>query len=287
VNPEHGSSHDCGTCEERIIEGSSPGARPASLTEVSEYEGQPTVLLIGDDPELCSALSVHLVHGGFRVEIARARDWLRAAQAEAYALVALGLLNAGGQAFDALRQLRAVTEAPVIMLLGRDEEADRILALEQGADDCLSWPFGLREILARIRALLRRPGGGMIRRAPPADELVRVGDLVLDPRRRIACRGGRIVDLTSREFDLLEVLLRNAGTVVRRERLGGAPTGSTPALERSLDVRISRLRKKLGPSASNGERIKTIRNIGYQYLSGRQAGGEEHACAARPPASPS
>ena len=217
------------------------------------------ILIIGDDHERGPALVAHLTHAGFLVETAPAGKGIQMALEGAYTFVILAVLKSGGQtSLDLLRQLRQRVSTPLVMLLGRNEEADRILALEQRADECLSQPFSLREVVARIQAILRRSHGGTDDRPPQPDALLRVGDILLDARRRLVRQAGGIVNLTAREFELLEKLLRQAGAVVRREEI----LPRVPA------------RRKLGRLPRDQARIKTLRNIGYQYVLPSAGAGE-------------
>jgi len=164
--------------------------------------------------------------------------------------------------FEALRRIRVHSQIPVIMLTARGDEVDRIVGLEIGADDYLPKPFNPRELAARLRAVLRRAGategGG------PSGGLLRVEDLELDLGARAAFVGGTPVRLTGTEFSLLELLARNSGTVVTREELSRQVLERRPnPFDRSLDVHISNLRRKLGPRPDGGERIKTVRARGY------------------------
>jgi DNA-binding response OmpR family regulator len=158
----------------------------------------------------------------------------------------------------------------VLMLTARGDDVDRIVGLELGADDYLSKPFNPRELVARIRAILRRSlhdSAGDA--AEPADERLGVDDVEVDVRRHVVRRAGAPVELTAVEFSVLEILLRAAGTVVRRDELarGALGRGLMP-FDRSLDVHVSRLRKKLGPRADGGERIRALRAVGYLYARG-------------------
>ena len=149
------------------------------------------------------------------------------------------------------------------MLTARGEDVDRIVGLELGADDYLPKPFNPRELAARIRAVLRRGKG----EDGAGSGAMVVGDLELDPASRRLRRGGEAVEVTGTEFSLLKLLVRQAGHVVRREQLFKEVLGRRPvAFDRSLDVHVSNLRKKLGPLTDGGERIKTVRGVGYQYV---------------------
>jgi two-component system response regulator CpxR len=165
---------------------------------------------------------------------------------------------------EVLRRLRAHSQCPVIMLTARGQEVDRIVGLEVGADDYIAKPFSARELLARMHAVLRRS------RAPSSpsrpDDLLAVGDVIMDVRARTVRRAGQLVDLTSLEFDVLKVLLSHAGEVVSREHLfRTALQRDYSVFDRSIDNHISSLRKKLGAIVEGTERIKSVRNAGYVY----------------------
>ncbi len=182
------------------------------------------VLIIDDDFELCSLVSEYLAPEGFRVEsVHDGETGLQRALNGNYLLVVLDVMLPGMSGFDVLRRIRATSRIPVLLLTARGEDVDRIVGLEIGADDYLPKPFNPRELVARIRAVLRRSsadpkGVG----APRPPEILRIGDIELDPATRTVKHGGQPVDLTSVEFNLLEVLLREAGRVVTREELVSA-----------------------------------------------------------------
>jgi two-component system response regulator CpxR len=170
----------------------------------------------------------------------------------------------GINGFEVLRRIRAASRVPVLMLTARGEDVDRIVGLEIGADDYLPKPFNPRELVARIRAVLRRVESNP---QPQVDSgrLV-VGDIELITGTRTVLRAGQKVDLTSVEFAILETLLRLAGQVVSRDELVKKALGrDLTAYDRSIDVHVSSLRKKLGQRAGESDRITTVRNIGYQY----------------------
>lgn len=173
----------------------------------------------------------------------------------------------GINGFEVLRRIRATSRLPVLLLTARGEDVDRIVGLEIGADDYLPKPFNPRELVARIRAVLRRTrgdGGGT------APEMVSVGDVELDPATRTVRLEGKPVDLTSVEFNLLEVLLREAGRVVPRERLVNAVLSRKfSPFDRSIDMHVSKVRKKLGDTDSD-EHIKTVRGVGYIFARPRE-----------------
>jgi two-component system response regulator CpxR len=170
------------------------------------------------------------------------------------------------QGFEVLRQIRAQSPIPVLMLTARGDDLDRILGLELGADDYLPKPFNPRELAARIRAILRRAKPQPSELAPQLPEPILLGDLELDNAARVVRRGGEPLNLTTVEFQLLEVLLRAAGQVVTREVLVRDVLGREfSPFDRSIDVHVSNLRKKLGPHPDGTERIKGVRGFGYLY----------------------
>jgi two-component system response regulator CpxR len=221
------------------------------------------VLIVDDDSELIDLLRDYLAEEGF--ETAAASDGEAGAKAAvegAPDLVVLDVMLPRLNGFDALRRIRETSPVPVIMLTARGQEVDRIVGLELGADDYLPKPFNPRELVARIRAVLRRG-----RQSAGGSAAVTVGDLRLDPGARRVQRGGETVEVTGTEYSLLEALVRDAGKVVKRDALYREVLGRRPVpYDRSLDVHVSNLRRKLGPLPEGGERIKSVRGVGYQYL---------------------
>jgi two-component system, OmpR family, response regulator CpxR len=223
------------------------------------------VLIVDDDVELCELVGEYLTPEGFQVEAANdGPHGLERALAGEHTIVVLDIMLPGMSGLDVLRKLRARSRVPVLILTARGDDVDRIVGLEIGADDYLAKPFNPRELLARIRAILRRtqaaPSGA------PASEKVTVADVELDPAARVVRRAGEPVELTSVEFSLLEMLLRSAGQVVTREQIAHDVLGRQFfPYDRSIDMHVSKLRRKLGDSPSGGERIKTIRGVGYVY----------------------
>lgn len=231
------------------------------------------ILVVDDDVELCELLAEFLEPEGFKVDSAHTgTNGLKKALEGGYSIIVLDVMLPGMNGFDVLRELRRQTDTPVLMLTAKGEEVDRIVGLEMGADDYLPKPFNPRELLARIRAITRR--AAQRRTGPPSGtEPVTVGDVIFDPASRSVRQEGREVLLTTAEFDLLGALLRHAGSVVTREELTQDVLGRrlTP-YDRSIDVHMSSLRRKLGNRAGDLERIRTVRGVGYQYAAPGGAG---------------
>lgn len=229
------------------------------------------VLIIDDDIELCGLVSEYLQAEGFHVEASYDGErGLDRAMGGNYVLVILDVMLPGLNGFEVLRRIRSTSKIPVLLLTARGEDVDRIVGLEIGADDYLPKPFNPRELVARIRAILRRTERPDDAERGP--DLVRVGDIELDPATRSVRHHGEPVELTSVEFNLLEVLLREAGRVVTRERLVYAVLSRKfSPFDRSIDMHVSKVRKKLGDSESGTEHIKTVRGVGYIFTRPRES----------------
>jgi len=223
------------------------------------------ILVIDDDIDLCELLTDYLTTEGFAVEVVHDGEaGAMQALARDYALVVLDVMLPGISGFEVLRRLRSASKTPVLMLTARGDDVDRIIGLEMGADDYLPKPFNPRELVARIRAVQRRTA-----QAPAtgnAAEVLVVGDVTLDLGARTVQVGGFPVELTSVEFSLLEALIQLAGQVVSREELSLQSLGrELNSCDRSIDVHVSSLRRKLGALGEENDRIKTVRGIGYFY----------------------
>jgi two-component system response regulator RegX3 len=220
------------------------------------------ILLVEDEESISEPLAEHLERDGFEPEVAATVAEARAAlEREMPDLILLDVMLPDGDGRDLAREVRRTSDVPIIMLTARGEEIDRVLGLELGADDYVVKPFSARELSARIRAILRR--GREDRRPGP----IEIGDLVLDPAARTLTKGGEPVELTAREFDLLHLLMANAGQVVRREQIMDEvwdPHWFGPT--KTLDVHISWLRKKLGDDAQDPRYIATVRGVGFRFL---------------------
>ncbi|MDD5169502.1 MAG: response regulator transcription factor [Syntrophales bacterium] len=229
------------------------------------------ILIIDDDRELCELLTEYLGSEEFQVESAHeGNSGIEKILGKTYSLVVLDVMLPGGRnGFEVLKYVRARSETPILMLTAKGEDIDRILGLEMGADDYLAKPFNPRELLARIRAILRRAapqGANEVKRECGVMRL-RVGDVEMDMGMRIVLRDGKRVELTSVEFDLLEVLLNHAGHVVSRDELAKEVLDrSLSPYDRSIDVHVSKLRKKLGHESCCMDMIKAIRGVGYLYV---------------------
>lgn len=228
------------------------------------------ILLIDDDVELCAMVTEYLGRYGFRVRAAHRGDaGLKAALEKRYALVLLDVMLPGLDGFEVLRRIRAESPVNVLLLTARGEDVDRIVGLEIGADDYLSKPFNPRELLARIRAILRRTQNAA---TAPDQDLLRVEGLELNRAARTVVDDGRRIELTDVEFALLEALMRAPGKVVAREEISESVLGRKfHPFDRSLDMHVSRLRRKLSERAGE-ERVKTIRGVGYQLAVNQETG---------------
>ena len=244
------------------------------------------VLIVDDDRELCELVAELLIGEGFDVEAASSSDeGLRRALAGEHSLVVLDVMMPRMNGFEVLRRIRAEGSAiPVLMLTARGEDIDRIVGLEIGADDYLPKPFNPRELVARINAILRRfkPAhtDALIDSAKAASllEVIKIGDLEVDTGTRHVKRGGVGVELTNVEYEILLMLLASAGRVIKREDLVRSTLGrELSVFDRSIDMHISHLRKKLGHNIGEVERIKTVRGVGYIYARQAEAGKAEGA----------
>ena len=224
------------------------------------------VLLVEDDARLAQLTSRYLE--GHGVLVTHAGDGLEG-QAEAlrrqYDCVVLDLMLPGRDGIEVCRQLRARIDVPIIMVTARGEESDRVLGLEAGADDYVTKPFSPRELLARIRANVRRVRG----QAGPASETLQVGGLVLDPGKMTVVLDGNPIDVTAYEFSILRALAQRPGKVLSREQLLDLAKGSADlSFDRSIDVHVSRLRAKLGDDSRSPKILKTVRGVGYLLAGG-------------------
>jgi two-component system response regulator CpxR len=220
------------------------------------------ILIIDDDEELCELVSEYLSAEDFQVESANDGEiGLNKALSGDYDLAILDVMLPKINGFDVLRQLRERSKMPVLMLTARGDDTERIVGLEIGADDYLPKPFNPRELLARLRAILRRARGD-----GSSPEKLQVDDLEISTSSRSVRIDGREISVTSVEFDLLRALVKEAGKIVKKDALSEEVLErELSPYDRSLDMHISNLRKKLGPRSDGSDRIKTVRSVGYIY----------------------
>ena len=231
------------------------------------------ILVVEDESTIVAPLTAALEREGFEAHVAgTVADAIESAGRLDPDLVLLDLMLPDGSGFDVCRELRKTSEVPVIMLTARGDEADRVVGLELGADDYVVKPFSAREVIARIRAVLRRTA---TRPAPAGSGPLEIDGLRLDPERRSVELDAQPVELSRREFELLERLMRDAGAVVTREQLIEDVWdmnwfGST----KTLDVHVSSLRRKLGDSANTPRFVHTVRGVGFRFSAPGEASGE-------------
>jgi len=246
---------------------------------VAEYKSESVagrILVVDDDAELCKLVSRFLGAEGYSVQTVQASGLgVERALSDTYDLVVLDVMLPDMDGFEALRQIRTKSSTPVLMLTARGDDPDRILGLEMGADDYLSKPFITRELLARIRAILRRTSSAKTNVGFSGAASIQIGDMELNPGARTVRCGSVTLNLTTVEFDLLERLLRSAGSVVGREELTKDVLGREfSPYDRSIDTHVWSLRKKVGNAPNGTERIKGIRGVGYLYALPDRAGSE-------------
>lgn len=254
-----------GVRQARVKIGKAPPGR-VRLAKISVVENVPadmteTILIADDDTELCDLLREYLAQEGFDVRLAHdGGQALQESRVPGLDVMVLDIMMPGMSGIEVLKALRSESALPVIMLTARGDDLDRILGLELGADDYLPKPCNPRELAARIRAVLRRSGGGVV------PGVLAVEDLELNQGSRELLRRGERVELTSTELSVLQALLQRPGEVISKRDLYLAALGREPVrYDRSIDMHVSNLRRKLGPSASGEARIETVRGIGYQY----------------------
>ena len=224
------------------------------------------ILIIDDDEELCELVAEYLTVEGFETEAVHdGESGLRRALSNEYDLITLDVMLPKKNGFDVLRELRQTSRIPVLMLTARGDDMERIIGLEIGADDYLPKPFNPRELVARLRAILRRVQTEQESNQGVIDKL-QVDDVEVQISARSANKNGEDLGLTSVEFDLLAELLRQAGKVIKKDDLSEQVLErKLSPWDRSLDMHISNLRKKLGSREDDTERIKTVRSVGYIY----------------------
>jgi DNA-binding response OmpR family regulator len=217
------------------------------------------ILLIDDDERLHELLKSYLEQNGFHVTSAfDGRRGLSALEAGTFDAVLLDVMLPGMDGVEVCKRVRQKSNIPIVMLTAKGDETDRVVGLELGADDYVAKPFSPRELLARLRAVLRRA------KPDAASERLVAGDIQIDVLGRVVHKGGKLVDLTGIEFDVLVALVRRAGRVVARDALlAEAGRSDVTVGERTVDVHVSHLRQKLGDDPRSPRLIKTVRGVGY------------------------
>ncbi len=224
------------------------------------------VLVIDDEDSIQKLLNAALERDGYRIVGARdAADGLLAFEREQPDVILLDVMLPDLSGREVCRRIRATSAVPIIMLSALDEEVDKVVGLELGADDYITKPFGMRELRSRVRAVLRRSQLAVA--TPETDgERLEVGDVLLDPARRIVTVDGATVDLTYVEFELLQMLMSSPGRVFSRSQLLDGVWGSSDFREpRTVDVHVRHLREKLEPTPSEPRYIQTVRGVGYRF----------------------
>ncbi len=232
-----------------------------------------TVLIIEDDPRTAELIATYLQREGFQPLSANdGRRGLQMIRAHQPSLVILDIMLPGMDGWDVCREMRRFTDIPVIMLTARGDEIDRISGLTLGADDYVVKPFSPRELMARVRAILRR---SQPKRAPGGTATLTCGDLVLDPIKKRVVRGGRTLKLTPHEYALLQRLMAAPGRVFSRDELISSlyPQGETHVVDRVVDVHIGKLRQKIETDPGDPYFIFTVRGMGYRFRDMDEAEG--------------
>ena len=227
------------------------------------------ILVVDDEQVLVKGIKFNLEHEGYQVEVGYdGEQAVELAREGSFDLILLDLMMPKIDGLQACMRIREFSNVPIIMLTARSEDADKLVGFECGADDYITKPFNILELKARVRALLRRSGAAGQRQ--PGSGSLTVGHIRLDPNERSAWKDGKPVDLTAKEFDLMELLMRNPGRVYSRENLLNVVWGYEYIGDyRTVDVHIRRLREKLELDPANPEYIRTKWGVGY-YLSNRR-----------------
>jgi Response regulators consisting of a CheY-like receiver domain and a winged-helix DNA-binding domain len=236
---------------------------------VTKLEPEAHILVVDDDAEVRHLLTRLLRENGYRASVARdGRELREALAAQPIDLIILDLMLPGQSGLDLCRELRSGSVIPIIMLTAKGEETDRIVGLEIGADDYLPKPFNPRELLARIRAVLRRAAARPDANQPIGGRLISFADYTLDTQRReVISQDGVVIDLSGGEYDLLLAFIEHPNRVLSREQLLELSRNrSAEPFDRSIDVQVSRLRRKLEAGEGAPPLIKTVRGAGYLFL---------------------
>ncbi len=244
------------------------GRSAASAPSAASISASPHILVVDDDPGICTLLAKVLAKHGYRVTTARNAGEMRATlRVGVIDLVVLDVMLPGENGYELCRWLSERSPVPIIMLTAMREEPDRIVGLELGADDFIGKPFSARELVARIKAVLRRAGTQLRTvHAPPRGTLLFAGWTLDIVRRELKSPAGALVHLTSGEFDLLVAFADHPGRLLTREQLLDIARGRTAEIfDRSIDIQVSRLRRKIEDDPKEPAFIKTIRGAGYMF----------------------
>jgi len=249
-----------------------PFCRLAEILTLHNSKGviqraNPRLLLVDDDRDLCHLVTQYLEPEGFTLSVVHTGgEGIRTAIEGNHELIVLDVMLPDKKGFDVLREIRQGVRTPVLMLTAKGDEFDRILGLELGADDYLPKPFSPRELIARISAILRRSGWQSESNTASRPPVIHSGDIELDLGARTVSKAGELLRLTSAEFDLLRAFFEAPGQVLTREALVEKVLDRKfSPFDRSIDLHISNLRRKLGPQNDGAERIRSVRGIGYLY----------------------
>lgn len=235
------------------------------------------VLIVEDNREIADLVAMHLQDGGYRVTRSYDGDeGMRLAAGGGFDLVILDLMLPGTDGLDICREIRKRPEyVPILMLTARSDEMDRVLGLEVGADDYLTKPFSIRELLARVRAIFRRAQATAGRGSPEAEEPLAVGGIRIDPAKRRVLLDGVPVELTAKEFDLLFLFAKHPGRVYTRAQLLDAVWGyGHDGYEHTVNTHINRLRAKIETDPSRPHYVRTVWGVGYRFLDPAEVEGD-------------
>jgi DNA-binding response OmpR family regulator len=228
--------------------------------------GRQRVFVVDDDPNVADVVSRYLEHEGFEVEwLSDGKQALDRALESPPDLVVLDLMLPGMSGLEVCRRLRATSPVPVIMLTARDDESDRVVGLELGADDYVAKPFSVKELTARVKAVLRRASGPLAGAVPGVPATLCDGDLEVDVTGRQASRQGEPVTLTAREFELLVFLMRHPGHAFQREEILRQVWGYSYGDTSTVTVHVRRLREKIEADPAQPVRIATVWGVGYRW----------------------
>lgn len=229
--------------------------------QIGENENVTSVLVIEDELKIARLVRDYLTEAGYHVAVANdGRSGLAAVRTERPDLVILDIGLPGMDGYDVTREIRTSSATPIIMLTARNEETDRVIGLELGADDYVVKPFSPRELMARVKAVLRRTSGAL------PTEVIRADDLIVDISKRTVERGDEKIELTASEFEILRHMASQPGRVFTRGQLLEAVRGvSFESYERSIDAHVKNIRKKLEPDPRHPRYVTTIHGVGYRF----------------------